>query len=85
MLKAASPLENATKMKGPVLMAYGLQDRRVPIIHGEKMRDALVKQGTPVEWVVYQEEGHGFLLERNRFDFYRRVAKFLADNLGEKR
>ncbi len=85
MLKAASPLENAAKIRGPVLMAYGLQDRRVPIIHGEKMRDALVKQGTPVEWVVYQEEGHGFLLEKNRFDFYTRVAKFLADNLGEKR
>ena len=77
MFKAASPLENAAKIKAPVLMAYGGADRRVPVIHGEKMRDALVKQGTPVEWIVYQEEGHGFLLEQNRFDFYSRVARFL--------
>jgi dipeptidyl aminopeptidase/acylaminoacyl peptidase len=77
MLKAASPLENAANIKAPVLMAYGLQDRRVPIVHGEKMRDALSSGHKAVDWVVYQEEGHGFLLERNRFDFYGRVAAFL--------
>ena len=80
MLKAASPLANAAKIKAPVLMAYGMEDRRVPVAHGERMRDALAKQGTPVEWVAYNEEGHGFLLESNRFDFYTRVAKFLAAN-----
>jgi len=80
MLTAASPLANAARIKAPVLMAYGAQDVRVPIVHGEKMRDALVKQGTPVEWVVYSEEGHGFLLEKNRFDFYGRVARFLVAN-----
>ena len=48
------------------------------------MRDALQKQGTPVEWVVYQEEAHGFLLESNRYDFYGRVERFLDANLGPK-
>jgi dipeptidyl aminopeptidase/acylaminoacyl peptidase len=78
LLKAASPLENAARIKAPVLMAYGLLDFRVPIVHGEKMKDALKKNGTEVEWITYAEEGHGFLLEANRFDFYSRVAKFLA-------
>jgi dipeptidyl aminopeptidase/acylaminoacyl peptidase len=49
----------------------------VPVIHGEKMRDALVRNGNTVEWVVYPEEAHGFLLEKNRYDFYNRVAAFL--------
>jgi len=80
--KATSPLANAAKIKAPVLMAYGAQDYRVPIAHGERMRDALKAQGTPVEWIVYSEEGHGFQLEANRFDFYGRVARFLGDNLG---
>ncbi len=80
MLKAASPLENAGRIKSPVLMAYGLQDARVPIIHGEKMRDALEAAHKSVEWVVYQEEGHGFLLEKNRYDFYGRVAAFLREH-----
>ena len=82
MLKAASPLENAARIRAPVLMAYGAADRRVPLAHGKKMRDALVAQGTAVEWVVYSEEAHGFLLEKNRYDFYARVAKFLAQHLG---
>lgn len=63
-------------------MAYSGGDRRVPLIHGERMRDALAKQGTPVEWVVYPEEGHGFKLEANRADFYGRAAKLLAARLG---
>jgi acetyl esterase/lipase len=79
--KATSPLANAAKIRAPVLLVYGGEDHRVPIIHGEKMRDALVENKTPVEWVVYPEEGHGFLLESNRFDFYDRVAKFLAKHL----
>ncbi len=82
LLKAVSPLENAAKIKAPVLMAYGVQDRRVPLVHGEKMRDALKAQGTSVEWVVYDDEAHGFMSEKNRYDFYDRVAKFLAQHLG---
>ncbi len=82
--KATSPLAQAARIKAPVLMAYGTDDRRVPLIHGEEMRDALRKQGTPVEWVAYRGEGHGFLLEANRIDFYTRVAKFLEAHLGAK-
>jgi dipeptidyl aminopeptidase/acylaminoacyl peptidase len=78
MLKAASPLLHASSIKAPVLMTYGGLDTRVPVVHGERMRDALEKQGTTVDWTVYPQEGHGFLLESNRFDFYSRVAAFLA-------
>ncbi|HVE49931.1 MAG TPA: S9 family peptidase [Casimicrobiaceae bacterium] len=81
LFKANSPLENAKKIRAPVLMAYGVEDRRVPLVHGERMRDALRANGTPVEWVTYSEEGHGFLLEKNRFDFYNRVADFLGKHL----
>ena len=81
-LKAASPLENAARIKAPVLMVYGAQDRRVPLVFGEKMRDALRARGTPVEWEVYSDEAHGFLLEKNRYDFYGRVATFLEHQLG---
>jgi len=79
---ASSPLQNAGRIKAPVLMAYGGQDRRVPPVHGERMRDALRKQGVPVEWVVYDDEGHGFMVEAARYDFYTRVAKFLDANIG---
>ena len=79
--KATSPLANAAKIRAPVLMAYGAQDNRVPLVHGERMRDALQNNGTRVDWIVYADEGHGFLREANRFDFYGRVAKFLEAHL----
>jgi acetyl esterase/lipase len=82
MLKASSPLANAARIKAPVLMAYGGQDRRVPPVHGERMRDVLQKQGTPVEWVEYGDEGHGFMVEGTRYDLYRRIARFLDANIG---
>lgn len=83
-LHATSPLAQADKIRAPVLMAYGANDRRVPIVHGRKMKDALAARDVPVEWVVYADEGHGFLVEENRLDFYRRVAAFLDKHIGPR-
>ena len=78
-LDATSPLKRAAAITKPVLMAYGTKDVRVPLPHGERMRDALKAAGkVEVEWVAYEDEGHGFLLERNLVDFWTRVDKFLA-------
>ncbi len=73
-----SPLRLVNRIKRPVLMAYGGLDRRVPIEHGARMKRALDANQIPNEFVVYDQEGHGFRLEKNRFDFYRRVEAFLA-------
>jgi len=35
-----------------------------------------------VEWLEYREEGHGWVLPKNRFDFWTRVEKFLNQNIG---
>lgn len=77
-----SPLRNAGKITRPVLMAYGADDQRVPIEHGERMKAALEANKVPVEYVLYTREGHGFLLEANNIDFWKRVEAFLAKNLG---
>ena len=81
-LNATSPLKQAARIKQPVLMAYGELDYRVPMPHGTKMRDALKDAGnTNVEWVVYEGEGHGWMLLKNNIDFWTRVEKFLNANL----
>jgi dipeptidyl aminopeptidase/acylaminoacyl peptidase len=82
LFKASSPLANAARIKAPVLMAYGGLDYRVPIVHGERMRSALAANGTPVEWINYPDEGHGFMKEKSRLDLYERVGRFLATHLG---
>ena len=78
-LDATSPLKRAREITKPVLMAYGTKDRRVPLPHGTRMRDALKEAGrVEVEWVTYEDEGHGFLLLKNQVDFWQRVERFLA-------
>jgi len=80
-LRAVSPLYNVDKLSAPVLLAYGAADRRVPLKHGSEFRAALDKYGKKYEWVVYNDEGHGFNKDENRFDFYRRVDVFLKKYL----
>jgi dipeptidyl aminopeptidase/acylaminoacyl peptidase len=84
-LQATSPLEQAARIKRPLLLAYGSSDQRVPLVHGTRFYEA-VKAGNPdVEWVVYDGEGHGWSLPDNRVDFWTRVERFLAKHIGEAR
>ncbi|MBV8124183.1 MAG: prolyl oligopeptidase family serine peptidase [Burkholderiaceae bacterium] len=68
-------------IKAPLLMAYGDGDKRVPIAHGERMKDALTKAGHPPEWIAYEGEGHGWRTVEHQVDFAKRVEAFLAKNL----
>ncbi|NRR29199.1 S9 family peptidase [Oxalobacteraceae bacterium] len=81
-LKATSPLLLADKLKQPLLMAYGGADKLVPLNHGLKFRDAVQAHNKQVEWIEYPEEGHGWSLPATRIDFWTRVEKFLARNIG---
>jgi dipeptidyl aminopeptidase/acylaminoacyl peptidase len=81
-LKAASPVANASKIRQPLLLAYGGADLRVPIAHGRRFRDALSTTNSNVEWVVYGDEGHGWNKLETRLDFWTRVERFLGQNLG---
>ena len=84
-LRAASPLQQAGRIKVPLLLAHGAQDRRVPLEHGKKFRAEAEKAGVQVEWVVYPEEQHGFRQTANEADFWKRVEAFLARSLGAAR
>ena len=81
-LKASSPLENATRITQPLLMAYGKKDRRVPIEHGEKFYRAVKERNPAVEMIIYPEEGHGFRLLKNNVDFWTRSEQFLQQHIG---
>ena len=81
-IKATSPLVHAAKIKQPLMLAYGGADVRVPLHHGTKFRDAVKAGNANVEWVSYPNEGHGFVVEENRFDFYQRMERFLDRHIG---
>jgi dipeptidyl aminopeptidase/acylaminoacyl peptidase len=84
-LRAASPVFHADRIEVPLLVAQGAKDPRVNINESDQIVAALKKRGIPVEYLVKENEGHGFGNEENRFEFYEAMERFLAKNLGEKR
>jgi len=79
---ATSPLKLAARIKQPLMLTHGAHDRRVPIEQATAMRDALLAAHSPLTWVYYPDEGHGLYIQRDRYDFYRRMEAFLAANIG---
>ena len=73
-----SPLFAVERIKTPLLLAHGKDDKTVPVAQSAKLHDALTKAGKPHEYVVYEGEGHGFKKEANSVDFLKRVEAFLA-------
>ena len=82
VLRATSPAQNADKIKAAVMLAHGVEDRRVPLVHAERMRAALEREGKTVEWMVKNDEGQGFTKPENRVEFYTRVEAFLKRHIG---
>jgi dipeptidyl aminopeptidase/acylaminoacyl peptidase len=78
---ATSPALNADKIKTPLFVAQGKNDPRVNINESDQMVNALKKRGITVEYMIKDNEGHGFHNEENRFDFYRAMEKFLGQHL----
>jgi dipeptidyl aminopeptidase/acylaminoacyl peptidase len=71
----------ADKIETPLFIAQGANDPRVNKAESDQMVEALKKRGITVEYMVKENEGHGFYNEENRFDFYRAMEKFLNENL----
>ena len=81
MMEAVSPVMHADKIKTPLFVAQGAHDPRVNKDESDQMVAALKKRGVEVEYMVKDNEGHGFHNEENRFDFYGAMEKFLAKYL----
>ncbi|MFI5218449.1 MAG: S9 family peptidase [Bacteroidia bacterium] len=82
MLRAASPVFHVDKIKCPLFIAQGAKDPRVNKNESDQVVAALKKRGIEVEYMVKDNEGHGFHNEENRFAFYEAMEKFLAKYLN---
>jgi len=76
-----SPALNADKIVAPLFIAQGANDPRVNKDESDQMVKALKERGIVVEYLVKDNEGHGFRNEENRFDFYRAMEKFLSEHM----
>jgi dipeptidyl aminopeptidase/acylaminoacyl peptidase len=80
-LEAGSPVNQVEKIRAPLLMAYGELDPVVHIDQGRKLARALRRAGKEFELITEPMEGHGFRIEKNRIELYRKIEAFLAKHL----
>jgi dipeptidyl aminopeptidase/acylaminoacyl peptidase len=77
-----SPLSRAERVSIPVLIAQGANDPRVKQAESEQFVAALRERGIDHEYLLFEDEGHGFAKPENRMRFYAATETFLARHLG---
>lgn len=81
MLAEVSPVFHVDKIKAPLFVAQGRNDPRVNVDESDQIVKALTDKGIEVEYLVKDNEGHGFRNEENRFEFYKAMLTFLDKHL----
>jgi len=83
-LKNISPLFNTDKIKTPLLVLQGANDPRVLQVESDEIVAGAKKNGTPVEYVLFPDEGHGFMKKENQVKAASETLKFLNKYLKKE-
>ena len=78
-----SPLFHAHEVKNPVMVLQGANDPRVLQVESDEIVAAVKNNNVPVEYVVFPDEGHGFIKKENEIKGYGDILKFLNKYLKE--
>ena len=76
-LKRISPLFHTDKVTKPLMVLQGAKDPRVLQIESDEIVAGVKKNGVPVEYVLFEDEGHGFVKKENQIEANSRILKFL--------
>lgn len=85
-LRRISPLFHADNIQKPLMVLQGANDPRVLKVESDEIVEAVKKKGIPVEYIVFDDEGHGFKIKENQITAYKAILDFLNKYLrGEAR
>lgn len=79
---ARSPITRVDSIRTPLLVVQGANDSRVVQAESDNLVRALRDRGVEVEYIVKDDEGHGFVNPDNQIDLYHAVERFLGEHLG---
>lgn len=77
LLAEYSPITHIERLRAPVFIVHGRNDPRVPMRQAETLRRAMRSKNLPFEWMVKNNEGHGFRHEENRIELYTAMERFM--------
>ncbi|MCA1728520.1 MAG: S9 family peptidase [Actinobacteria bacterium] len=81
-LTSISPIHKADKIAAPLIVIHGKNDPRVPVGEAEQIVEKVRENGGTVEYLLYEDEGHGLAKLKNRLDAYPKIATFLDEHLA---
>ncbi|MCY2688262.1 S9 family peptidase [Salinimicrobium sp. TH3] len=79
-----SPLFHADQVKNPVMVLQGANDPRVLQVESDEIVEQLKKNNVPVEYVIFEDEGHGFIKKENEIKGYKQILQFLNKYLKDE-
>ena len=79
-----SPLFHADQVKNPVMVLQGANDPRVLQVESDEIVSELKKNNVPVEYVIFEDEGHGFIKKENEIKGYKQILAFLDKYLKDE-
>ena len=82
-LESISPIHKAGNIRAPLMVIHGKNDPRVPVGEAEQIVERVRKNGGTVEYLLYEDEGHGLAKLANRLDAYPKIAAFLDEHLAD--
>jgi dipeptidyl aminopeptidase/acylaminoacyl peptidase len=80
-LRRISPLFHAANIRRPLIVLQGANDPRVLQVESDEIVEAVRSNGVPVEYVLFPDEGHGFVKRENEIRGYRAILEFLDTHL----
>ena len=81
-LYSISPLFHANNIKNPVMILQGANDPRVLQIESDEMVKAVRDNGIYVEYILFEDAGHGFAKKQQQIEGYSKILAFLNSNLN---
>lgn len=81
-LMSRSPIAHVDRIRIPMLIAHGANDPRVKQSESEQIVETMREKGIDHQYMLFDDEGHGFARPENRMKFYEAAEKFLAEHLG---
>jgi dipeptidyl aminopeptidase/acylaminoacyl peptidase len=80
-LESISPIHKAEQIVAPLMVIHGKNDPRVPVGEAEQIVERVKNNGGAVQYLLYDDEGHGLAKLKNRLNAYPKVAAFLDEHL----
>ena len=76
-LESIAPMQQIDHIDAPLMVIHGANDPRVPLSEAQQLVEGLRRRDVPVEFLVFDDEGHGIVKLKNKLELYPAIVAFL--------